>query len=89
MAQHRHKRETPASNTRPSRLPRSVLVSAPLAVVATMSAVTMGVLGAEPETPDTNLLASSTTSQSISSASSASDVGAGAGSGPPTSRRRR
>ena len=89
MAQHRHKRETPASNTRPSRLPRSVLVSAPLAVVATMSAVTMGVLAAEPERSDTNLLASSTTSQSsISSASTgagagqgvASDVGSGAAS---------
>jgi hypothetical protein len=88
VAHHRHKRETPASNTRPSRLPRSVLVSAPLAVVATMSAVTMGVLGAEPETPDTNLLASSTTSQSISSASSASDIGAGAGSGGAAPRGR-
>ena len=88
MAQHRHKRETPASNTRPSRLPRSVLVSAPLAVVATMSAVTMGVLGAEPETPDTNLLASSTTSQSITSASSASDLGVGAGSGGAAPRGR-
>ena len=86
MAQHRHKRETPASNTRPSRLPRSVLVSAPLAVVATMSAVTMGVLGAEPETPDTNLLASSTTSQSISSASSDSDTGAGPGGAAPRGR---
>ncbi len=88
MAHHRHKRETPASNTRPSRLPRSVLVSAPLAVVATMSAVTMGVLGAEPETPDTNLLASSTTSQSVSSASSGSDIGAGAGSGGAAPRGR-
>ncbi|WP_224277174.1 SH3 domain-containing protein [Nocardioides lacusdianchii] len=53
-----------------------------------MSAVTMGVLGAEPETPDTNLLASSTTSQSISSASSASDLGAGAGSGGAAPRGR-
>jgi hypothetical protein len=86
VAHHRHKRETPASNTRPSRLSRSVLVSAPLAVVATMSAVTMGVLGAEPETPDTNLLASSTTSQSISSASSASDTGAGSGGAAPRGR---
>ena len=49
MAQHRHKRETPAApSPRPSRVPRSVLVSAPLAVVATLSVVTMGVLGAEP-----------------------------------------
>ena len=62
MAQHRHKREAPATTPRPSRIPRSVLVSAPLAVVATLSAVTMGVLAAEPATND-NLLASSGTSQ--------------------------
>ena len=62
MAQHRHKRETPATAPRPSRIPRSVLVSAPLAVVATLSAVTMGVLAAEPTTDD-SLLASSGTSQ--------------------------
>ena len=61
MAQHRHKRETPAPPA-PSRIPRSVLVSAPLAVVATLSAVTMGVLAAEPASND-NLLASSGTSQ--------------------------
>ena len=73
MAQHRHKRETPAhprqSRIHPS-IPRSVLVSAPLAVVATLSAVTMGVLAAEPATSDDSLLASSGT-QSISRASSA------------------
>ena len=62
MAQHRHKRETPATTPRQSRIPRSVLVSAPLAVVATLSAVTMGVLAAEPPTDD-SLLASSGTSQ--------------------------
>jgi len=62
VAQHRHKRETPATTPRPSRIPRSVLVSAPLAVVATLSAVTMGVLAAEPATND-SLLASSDTSQ--------------------------
>ncbi len=62
MAQHRHKREAPATTPRPSRIPRSVLVSAPLAVVATLSAVTMGVLAAEPATND-SLLASSGTSQ--------------------------
>ncbi len=44
MAQHRHKRETPAR-----RIPRVVQVSAPLAVVATLSAVTMGVLAGAPE----------------------------------------
>ena len=68
MAQHRHKRETPATTPRPSRVPRSVLVSAPLAVVATLSAVTMGVLAAEPATDD-NLLASSGTSQPFAGAS--------------------
>ena len=52
VAQHRHKREAPATTPRPSRIPRSVLVSAPLAVVATLSAVTMGVLAAEPATND-------------------------------------
>ena len=74
MAQHRHKRETPASTTTPrqSRVPRSVLVSAPIAVVATLSAVTMGVLGAEPASSDSDLLAaSSSTSQSVANATSA------------------
>ena len=66
MAQHRHKRETPA-HPRQSRVPRSVLVSAPIAVVATLSAVTMGVLAAEPATSGDSLLASSGT-QSISGA---------------------
>ena len=67
MAQHRHKREAPATTPRPSRIPRSVLVSAPLAVVATLSAVTMGVLAAEPATDD-NLLASAGTSQPVADA---------------------
>jgi hypothetical protein len=77
VAQHRHKRETPASTTttrqpRQSRVPRSVLVSAPIAVVATLSAVTMGVLGAEPATSEADLLAaSSSTSQSVANATSA------------------
>ena len=53
MAQHRHKRETPA------RFPRAVQVSAPLAVVATLSAVTMGVLAAAPGPGDADLLAAS------------------------------
>lgn len=71
MAHLRHKRETPATPTpRPSRVPRSVQVSAPLAVVATLSAVTMGVLSATPEKPDTDLLAASSSSQSLSNATS-------------------
>ena len=71
MAQHRHKRETPAAPrpSRISRVPRSVLVSAPIAVVATMSAVTMGVLAAAPATSD-NLLATSGNTQSFANATS-------------------
>ena len=66
MAQHRHKRETNA------RLPRSVLVAAPLAVVATMSAVTMGVLSADPAASDSQLLASSA-GTSLSSSTALTD----------------
>jgi hypothetical protein len=69
VAQHRHKRETPAAPRQSKKIPRSVLVSAPLAVVATLSAVTMGVLAAGPATSDnTNLLASSGNTQSFSQA---------------------
>ncbi|NYE37855.1 hypothetical protein F4692_002988 [Nocardioides cavernae] len=68
MAQHRHKRETPA-RPRHTSIPRSVLVSAPLAVVATLSAVTMGVLAAEPATSGDDLLASSS-SGSVTGATS-------------------
>jgi hypothetical protein len=51
-------------------------VSAPLAVVATLSAVTMGVLAAEPATSDnTDLLAASSSSQSFSQASAVSRRG--------------
>ena len=74
MAQHRHKREAPATTPRPSRIPRSVLVSAPLAVVATLSAVTMGVLAAEPATDD-SLLASSETSQPVAEPATGSAFG--------------
>ena len=74
MAQHRHKREAPAApSPRPSRVPRSVLVSAPIAVVATMSAVTMGVLGATPP-PSDNLLASSTSTTSSAPSTSSADI---------------
>lgn len=43
MAQHRHKRETNARV-----LPRVAIVAAPMAVLATVSAVTLGVLSQEP-----------------------------------------
>ena len=80
MAQHRHKRETPATRSpRSTRVPRSVLVSAPLAVVATLSAVTMGVLSASPESSGGDLLAASSsstdTSQSLANATALSRRG--------------
>lgn len=50
MAKHRHKRETTA------RIPRSALFAAPVAVLATVSAVTFGVVAQEPPA-DRTLLA--------------------------------
>jgi hypothetical protein len=47
VADHRHKRETTAR-----RKPRAALVAGPLALVATVSAVTLGVLAADPDTRD-------------------------------------
>ena len=72
MAQHRHKRETPAR--RVPRIPRVVQVSAPLAVVATLSAVTMGVLAATPESDDADLMAASASSAEPVSYATASSV---------------
>ena len=47
MAEHRHKRDTDAR-----RKPRAALVAAPLAVLATASAVTLGVLSSAPAADD-------------------------------------
>lgn len=47
MAEHRHKRETNAR-----RMPRAAVIAGPLAVVATASAVTLGVLASDPATRD-------------------------------------
>lgn len=57
MAQHRHKRDTPSRH--PSR---AALVAAPVAVIATLSAVTMGTLSHDPATPGQDLLASAVSS---------------------------
>ena len=46
MADHRHKRDTNAR-----RLPKGLVVAGPLAFLATVSAVTLGVLGRGPEAP--------------------------------------
>ena len=55
MAEHRHKRDTDAR-----RLFKAPLVAAPLALVATLSTVSLGVLAADPDTRD--LLAASSSS---------------------------
>lgn len=47
MAEHRHKRETNARRT-----PRAAVVAGPLAVLATASVVTLGVLASNPQTRD-------------------------------------
>ena len=51
MAQHRHKRETNARRLNPFRA-RAVFIAAPLALVATGSAVGLGVLNASPQTEE-------------------------------------
>jgi hypothetical protein len=56
VAQHRHKRETNARRFNPFRA-KAVTIAAPLAFLATASAVTLGVVNANPETD--GLLASS------------------------------
>ncbi|HYF74370.1 MAG TPA: mucin-2 protein [Nocardioides sp.] len=70
MAEHRHKRETTARRT-----PRAAFVAAPLAVLATASAVTMGVLAANPETRE------------LVAQESSADVGAAAAERPPVLSR--
>lgn len=69
MAQHRHKRETNARRLSPFRV-RAVTIAAPLALVATGSAVGLGVMGAGPATSD---LLSATTTQGTQGA--AADLG--------------
>ncbi len=56
MAEHRHKRETTARRT-----PRAAVVAGPLALLATASVVTLGVLAASPEARD--LVAQETTAE--------------------------
>ena len=66
MADHRHKRETTAR-----RKPRAALVAGPLALVATVSAVTLGVLAADPDTRD---LVASDTSADLSAGTLSKDT---------------
>lgn len=70
MADHRHKRDTDAR-----RKPRAALVAAPLAVLATASAVTLGVVAAHPETRD------------LIAADSSADLGAIVATGTPPERQ--
>ncbi len=62
MAEHRHKRETTAR-----RIPRASFMAAPVAVLVTLSAVTVGVATGEVPVPDPadSLLASGAISQSL------------------------
>ena len=77
MAQHSHKRETNARRLSPFRA-RAITIAAPLALVATGSAVGIGVLNASPETEA--LFAASLTNVT------AADLGERSGDGKPVSR---
>ena len=67
MADHRHKRETNAR-----RLPKAHVLAAPIAVVATLSTVGLGLLATNPEVRDSFVAASAS---SISNASEAASTG--------------
>jgi hypothetical protein len=69
VAAHRHKRDTDAR-----RKPKPYLLAAPLAVVATLSTVGVGVLAASPETRDLLAASSSTSIGSSVVRADASDV---------------
>lgn len=69
MADHRHKRDT---NARRFTMPRATRVAGPIALVATLSTVGVGVLVANPETRD--LLAASRSSSAGGSVSGAVDL---------------
>ena len=77
MAQHSHKRETNARRLSPFRA-RAITIAAPLALVATGSAVGIGVLNASPETEA--LFAASLTDVT------AADLGERSGDAEPVSR---
>ena len=66
MADHRHKRDTDAR-----RKPRAALVAGPLALLATASAVTIGVLASSPES---TLLAQDATTHEASAPGAAADL---------------
>ena len=72
MAQHRHKRDANARRTMPS----AIQVAGPVAVLATLSAVAVGVMTSNPSIPGTDdLLASSSSAAAGISASSVAQRG--------------
>ncbi len=72
MAQHRHKRDANARRTMPS----AIQVAGPVAVLATLSAVAVGVMTSDPSIPGTeDLLASSSSAAAGISASSVAQRG--------------
>lgn len=66
MAQHRHKRETNA------RRPKAIQVAGPIAIMATVSAVSLGVLTATPQTDQ--FLATSSGASALSSTATRNDI---------------
>jgi uncharacterized protein YraI len=68
VAQHRHKRETNA------RRPKAIKVAGPIAVMATVSAVSLGVLTATPRADEFLAASSSSGASSVSSAIARDDI---------------
>jgi hypothetical protein len=76
VAQHRHTRDANARRTNARRTPSAAQVAGPVAVLATLSAVAVGVLSASPSIPGTDdLLASSSSAAAGISASSVAQRG--------------
>lgn len=69
MAQHRHKRDTNARRT-----PRAVRIAGPVAVIATVSAVSLGVLSSAPQDSDVVAAATSSASAALSASGAASEA---------------
>lgn len=68
MAQHRHKRETTA------RRPKAIQVAAPIAIMATVSAVSLGVLTATPRADNFLAVSSDSAGAAISASNSVSSA---------------
>jgi hypothetical protein len=80
VADHRHKRETNAR-----RMPRAVVIAGPLALLATASAVTLGIVTGEPASSGAGDMTAAASSIGAGAAERREEVSRGAGRGELTS----